>query len=894
MSLQADQMLLHYRIVEPLGRGGMGEVWRAVDTKLDREVALKVLPEALAKDPERVARFEREAKAVARLSHPNIVTVHSVEEAEGVRFVTMEIVRGRTLAELIPKGGLALDRLFELAIPLADAVAAAHRQGVTHRDLKPGNVMVSDEGRVKVLDFGLARVIGAGASGEAQTQLRTEPVTGEGQILGTVAYMSPEQAEGRSVDHRSDVFSLGVVLYEMATGRRPFQGDTPVSTISAILKDSPPSVTELRRSLPAHLGRVVRRCLAKDPDRRYQTALDLRNELQGLKEEIDSGPSYPGERPEPPRRRRWLRGVAVVAAAGLLLVIGYAAREVLRNRSHPPGTVSDAGSLKMVPLTQSGTARSAALSPDGRYLAYVSFDGGTYHLRIKQIAAGSDREIFSEGGASLLAPQVSPDGEYVYFVFIEAHQGAVERIPILGGVPEKILDDVSGEFALSPGGRRIAFLRENGESQEIFVASSDGTGARRLAAGSAWFSTALTWSSDGQQLIICTFKGSAVHVEILPVSGGPSRELGQLEWTSILAMATLPGGREVLVSGAVGPNKFQLPDQIWRLDLTDASLERLTQDLDTYTSLSLDRSGDRLATVQRRLEHSIWVLPGESGDEAHQVSFTSQSGPYWAGVVWLTDGRLVFEDLDGENLELCAADRDGSEKQRLTRTGGCNMGAAVSADGTTVAYFSDRGGPFRIWLSDADGGHPRPLTTGESLGDEVFPQFSPDGQWVYYHVIPTDGGPPEIRRAPVAGGASEKLAQDFAMFPTVSPDGKRLAFTSLDPADHQFKIVVTDLDSKEIIAKIDHDFSDVLPVVRWTPDGTGVAAATRTGSATNIVVHSLSGGVTRQITHFTEGSVLGFGWSPDGADLAVVQARSHSDVVLITGFRRDRNPGPSP
>jgi len=288
----------HYEIIEPLGAGGMGEVYRARDTKLDRDVAIKVLPEDLAKDPERLQRFEREAKAVASLNHPNIVTIHSVEEAPGpdgatVHFLTMELVEGQTLDRVIPPEGLPVDRFFATAAPLSDAIGSAHQNGITHRDLKPSNIMITADGRVKVLDFGLAKLAepAMATDEEAATSatVGAAPITEEGKVMGTVAYMSPEQAEGRMVDSRSDIFSLGIILYEMATGDRPFTGDTKMSLISSIIKDTPTSVTEMKAELPNHLGRIIKHCLEKDPERRFQSAQDVRNELVGLREEIDSG-----------------------------------------------------------------------------------------------------------------------------------------------------------------------------------------------------------------------------------------------------------------------------------------------------------------------------------------------------------------------------------------------------------------------------------------------------------------------------------------------------------------------------------------------------------------------------------------------------------------------------
>jgi len=324
------QKLSHYRLIEKIGEGGMGVVWKAVDSKLDREVAIKILPDELASDPDRLSRFKREAKVVAGLNHPNIVTLHSVEEVEGLHFITMELVEGQTLTELLPRDGFAPGKLLEVATPLADAVSRAHRAGITHRDLKPDNIMIDNEGRLRVLDFGLAKAsepLGFGGNTQAAT---LDAVTEEGKILGTVAYMSPEQAEGKPVDPRSDVFSLGTILYEMASGRRPFDGDTSMSTIGSILKDEPASVTELNHSLPRHLGRIVRRCLAKDPERRYQTAQDLRNELEELKAEIDSGEHTGGPVATASRPRsssRLLLFMGAIAAVAIVAVIATTSRQ---------------------------------------------------------------------------------------------------------------------------------------------------------------------------------------------------------------------------------------------------------------------------------------------------------------------------------------------------------------------------------------------------------------------------------------------------------------------------------------------------------------------------------------------------------------------------------------
>jgi serine/threonine-protein kinase len=337
-------MVSHYRILGKLGAGGMGEVFLAEDTTLKRQVALKVLPPDLAASQDRLDRFQREAEILAALDHPNIVTIHTVEEAEGVRFLTMQLVEGKQLSELIPKGGMPLERIFDIAIPLADALAAAHEKGVIHRDLKPANIMITGDGRVKVLDFGLAKLRHE-ESGAELTEARTEPLTEEGRILGTVPYMSPEQVEGRELDSRTDIFSLGAILYEMATGVRPFQGDSSVSLLSAILKDTPGEVDSLRAQLPHHLARIIRHCLEKQPGRRYQSALDVRNELEDLRrEEIShetvAAPPVAGLE-VPATRRWWPAAAAVLTLMGLTvgyLVLGSRPQQedVLVSEAEPP------------------------------------------------------------------------------------------------------------------------------------------------------------------------------------------------------------------------------------------------------------------------------------------------------------------------------------------------------------------------------------------------------------------------------------------------------------------------------------------------------------------------------------------------------------------------------
>lgn len=419
------ETLARYRIVDKLGEGGMGEVYLAEDTELDRKVALKMLPTEMAGDPERMERFRREAKAVAALNHPNIVTIYSIEESDGTQFLTMEHVEGESLDQMLPPTGMPLSKVFDIAIPLADALATAHERGIVHRDLKPANIMVNKEGRVKVLDFGLAKLTQddsvEGTEGDlTQIPTRIATLTGEGMVMGTAPYMSPEQVEGRAMDHRTDIFSLGVLLYELATGRRPFSSDTSAGLVSAILRDTPSSVTEINPGLPRHLARIVQHCLEKDPEARYQSAKDVRNELRSLRREVDSGTVTTGSGVSPaepplgkPRKKSgpglW---AALAAAAVLILAIGWWVGR--GGGSEPEGSTSSPEATSLAVATQSEVPSVAVLpfnnlsaDPDNEYFT----DGLTEELigalaKVDGLRIAARSSVFALKGSTLSVQEI--------------------------------------------------------------------------------------------------------------------------------------------------------------------------------------------------------------------------------------------------------------------------------------------------------------------------------------------------------------------------------------------------------------------------------------------------------------------------------------------------------
>ncbi len=528
MPVEPGQTLLHYRLVEKIGEGGMGVVWKAEDTKLLRHVALKVLPEPMAADPDRRARFEREARAVAALNHPNIVTLHSVEEADtpagSVHFITMELVEGQNLTHFLPKGGFQLNRLLEIAIPLADAVSRAHRAGITHRDLKPDNIMIDGDGRLRVLDFGLAKL--QGPSGPAKgTQVATiTSDTSEGRVLGTVAYMSPEQTEGKNVDARSDVFSLGTVLYEMASGVRPFRGDTTMSTIGAVLKDEPSSITELKPSLPRHLGRIIRRCLAKDPERRYQTALGLRNELEELKSEIDSG-EY--RRDSPATRPTWALPwiIAVIA----MVVAGFFGMAWWNTSDDPPRTA-----YTRRPITSEiGRVIHLSWSPESEFIAYGQARGGSFDVVVQPVA-GDLAEVRAGGPGDQYVPRWSPDGaSLAYISSYEPGSFIYLRPPHRGTARKLIGTDIptldSGLFAGSMGNRPwsldsktllVSRVEESGQMVIYRVDHESGDPERLTDPPPGSQDRNASYSFDGERVVFERRTHSTGALLTMPSAGG--------------------------------------------------------------------------------------------------------------------------------------------------------------------------------------------------------------------------------------------------------------------------------------------------------------------------------------------------------------------------------------
>jgi Tol biopolymer transport system component len=879
------ETLNHYRILGPLGSGGMGEVYAAEDTRLHRKVALKVLPPLLSQDPERRQRLEREAQLVAALNHPNIVTIHSVEEDQNILFLTMELVEGKPLSERAP-GGLPLDALLSVGIAVSDAVAAAHQRGIMHRDLKPANIMVTPDGRLKVLDFGLAKLreVEQAAVADDVTRVPSQDLTGEGRIIGTVAYMSPEQAEGKPLDPRSDIFSLGVVLHELATGEKPFKGDTTVSLISSILKDTPTPVTDIRPSLPPGLSRVIRRSLAKDPSRRYQTATDLRNDLEDLKQEIDSGivTSVTTARPQPVASRRGLGRPAYLVLA--LLVVFIAALGYGYWRQQAPPTPGDVLAIERpARLTSGGNAALAAMSPDGRYVAHVKNDPGAPSLWMRQATTTSDVQIVPQAAVRYDGVTFSPDGDHVYFVTygLTGGVGSLYRVPALGGPPQKILEDVDSRIVFSPDRAQFAFLRGVPTEGAAFVmlANADGSNVRRLAQlqrPSQFTLNGLTWTADGRSILAgARSLDGGPHELIVAVDAG-SGETRPLEgrWNSIVDLEWVQGTNSFVAAAA----EVGVPTpQLWQITYPEGQRRRITNDLNTYSSLSLSADAKSLATVQTEAIANLWISNAQDPSSAVQITRGRGRGDGLNGLDWTPDGRVVFISTASGQPQVWITDADGKSARQLT---GASqepvLSASVDPDGRYIVFQRMIDRRMRVWRMNLDGSDQKPITAGPlDLGALAGP-----GGVVYFYRV--SDGVPRTYRVSIDGGDETVVdpAQNFRPV-DVSPDGARLLGVGWDEKQRRSSLAIMTASGGPV------DLLSSLPTFAgvFSHDASGVVFPVQQKGSLRLDHYDLATGKTSTIgmlpDHVFRGAL-----SPDGTRIALARGEIVSDVLVLT-MRRE-------
>ena len=760
-ALHPGESLGSYRILSSLGSGGMGEVYRALDTKLDREVAIKVILGGLTADPVKTSRFEREAKTLAAMDHPNILAIHDYGKEAGVSYLVIELLEGDTLRERLQRGPLDLRTALRIGCQVAEGLAAAHDRGIVHRDLKPANIFIIRDGRVKILDFGLVRLEAQAHDGnlglsEAPT---AEGPTNPGMVVGTAGYMSPEQVRGQAVDPRSDVFALGIILYEMLAGRRPFHCASNADTLAAILTQDPPSLSASGRQIPPALEQVVGRCLEKDPSGRFQSARDVALAPEDLVSG-DSG-TFVRQRVRRPLLVKALAGGALVVVLGGALAVWLGTRG--RNGRIP------AFDPKQI-TSRPGSEGEPCLSPDGQSVAFTVPSGAGSDIQVADVRGGAPIHVTTDG-ASNASPAWFPDGGALAFVSSRDQHPGVWKVSRFGGSPTFVVDNAASP-AISPDGQRIAFARsEGGSYNRIWVARLDDPARAVKITGDGdgvWNHTHPAWSPDGR--LICY--NDQDRLWVVPATGGSA-----LRITTDDAQAAnpvwSPDGRHVYFDSL-----REAAMAIWRVSPGGGPTQRVTFGTGSERWPSLSADGKRLAYATTVRETCCILL-----DRATHERSTASGGTFAAEPVFSPDGNWLAYTLWWDKATniwrvRLREGRPEGEPERLTDQQGRCSCLAYSPDGRWIAYHRVFEGRRHVWIVPAGGGPPVSITMGTSREDT--PEWSPDGQEISF--ASDRGGREQIWAAPfrdgqrlgeprIVGGGKGALGMHCW-----SPDGRMLAF----------------------------------------------------------------------------------------------------------------------
>ena len=910
--MQAGEKLIHYEIIAKIGAGGMGEVYRARDTKLGREVALKILPDEFMADEERHQRFHREAKLLAAFTHPNVAAIHSLEEDAGHHFLVLELVEGEDLAARIGGKPLPVAAALDIARQIAVALAAAHEMGIIHRDLKPQNVMVGDSGgdrdQTKILDFGLAKVYtddfdDASTTVALDSPTATPPATRAGAIMGTSAYMSPEQVRGRPVDKRSDIWAFGCVLYEMLTGRQAFAGETVSDIMAAVLR-SEPEWAELPPDLSPTIKHLLHRCLQKDRRQRLHDITDARLEIEdALAGDIDA--AWGGDaQPEPTtlaRSRRPSVGI-LLAVFGWLAAVALAVAFVTRSDEfHVPA--------RLQTLTYSGRDWSPSVSPDGDMIAFSTDRDGLPAIWLKQINGGGEAPLTA--GPDLNA-RFSPDGSQVLFVRDEGVNHNLYRIAVVGGHQRKLIDDVI-EADWSPDGSQVAFLRmmpvDKDNLTVVGIADVQTGGEREIVRIENRLCYGLRWSPDGAwlSLIEASLSGNVAetsYFDLIAIDSGEVQHLNLIGWSGPYTSAVwAPSGQSLVVGQAQDmlAHVSGEPAQIMEYELSSGKHRPLfwaslpsPRGGWAFTTLNV-MDGDRLVFDVQHTYAELREFPlhdGDGGGESRPTTGTFRVLTSGLGrdrqPVYSPDGRqVIFSSNRSGNIDLWTVDRQTGALQQVTDDPADDWDPAYTPDGRNILWSSNRSGNMEIWLAAVDGSHARQIS--HDGVDAENPTMTRDGQWiVYYSSNDAKLGVWKIRSD---GSDATLLAGGSYLLPEVSPDGRHALFSRSQGLG--YGILVIEVESGQTIpfeidlVGIEQHVNIVPGRARWLPDGSAIVfiAIDRQGRA-GVYAQDFAPGedtaaTRRKLVGFTHEYVTeSLGISPSGESIVVSAMFDRRSLML--------------
>ncbi|HEY3971463.1 MAG TPA: protein kinase [Candidatus Sulfotelmatobacter sp.] len=902
-----NQTISHYRITGRVGSGGMGVVYEAEDLNLGRKVALKFLPPQLSRDQNALDRFLLEARTASALNHPNICTIYAVEKSgdgdDAQSFIAMELLEGQNLDYKLASGPMPIGPLLDVAIQLADALDAAHAKGILHRDIKPANIFLTQRG-VKVLDFGLAKLMrpdlqmSSGATQDSPSPHLTSP----GATVGTIAYMSPEQARGEELDTRTDLFSLGTVLYQMATGKLPFTGATSAVVFHAILELDPTPPVQLNAALPPKLQEIIEKLLDKDRDLRYQSAADLRGDLKRLKRDVESARKMASATttsasvampanvlsssgspttkasgatdvaaPRQSNTRRWiLPGVVVLLA---LVVIGDRVRAFLGHRTQAFQNFS------VVKVTDSGTAAMVAISPDGKYLLTLMRENGLASLQLRNVPTNSVTQVQPPADVQYNGLRFAPDGNYFYFVRSDPGNDELRflyRAPLLGGTPEKLAEDVDSNVTFSPDGRQVAFMRydnPNPGEYELLTKDLQSGAEKALVKGSEKQSLNLpAWSPDGKTIMCYVLQpeGGLTGFDLVDAQSGQRKVFARSE-NVIMSPEWLPDGSGVLALDRDASSNYRR-SQVVRFSYPDGAMSAVTRDASDYSWISLASSASVLAAVASEQHWDLELLV--PGGEAKAVTKAREG----MALSWTPDGKLM---VDRDNRVQVVNLETGTKAIFGIDPGVPEFEPRACRDGQLLyAGYSALNKQVGIWKMDATGENPKKLTGGQM---DYAPECSPDLRWAYYRDVTTN----LLMRVPLQGGTPQKVSELPMEWPyDISPDGASALLTTVSHAEgHKERAVEVALENgqakREIVLQKPHTGR-----IQYSLDGKAIEYGVRENGVDNIWRQPLDGAGGRWETEFKAEHIGSFQWSPDGKRLAMVRGHTDSDVVLM----RDAQP----